>query len=98
MFTVYVIVSLRSDQFYIGQTSHLINRYQAHADGLNRSTRRLRPHVIGYVEILPTRAAAMARERQLKCGSGRAWIRAEVIPQVRLWYPGEAGSPVSSGA
>ena len=86
LFTVYVIVSLEQDLFYIGQTEDLLRRYQQHARGENRSTRRLRPHVVGHAEFFGTRAEAMRREKQLKTAAGRAWIRMTVIPQVRKWY------------
>ena len=85
-FTVYVIVSLGKDLFYVGQTEDLLRRYQQHAGGQNRSTRRLRPHVVGHAEFFNTRAEAMRREKQLKTATGRAWIRATIIPLVRMWY------------
>jgi putative endonuclease len=86
LFTVYVIVSLGEDLFYIGQTRDLLRRYRQHADGNNRSTRRLRPHVVGHVEFFHTRAEAMRREKQLKTAAGRAWVKTVVIANVRNWY------------
>jgi len=85
-FTVYVIVSLTQDLFYIGQTEDLLRRYRQHAFGQNRSTRRLRPHVVGHIEFFGTRAEAMRREKQLKTAAGRTWIKMTVLPLVRNWY------------
>jgi putative endonuclease len=86
LFTVYVIMSLEQDLFYVGQTEGLLRRYQRHACGKNCSTRRLRPHVVGHAEFFSTRTEAMRREKQLKMADGGAWIRMTVIPQVRKWY------------
>lgn len=87
MYTVYVIVSLVSDRFYVGQTDNLLYRYRKHADGKVKSTTSLRPHVIGHVEICHSRSEAMRRERQLKEHAGRGWIRQAIIPLVREYYP-----------
>jgi len=86
LFTVYVIVSLNENLFYIGQTEDLLRRYRQHASGENRSTNRLRPHVVGHVECFGTRTEAMRREKQLKSAAGRAWVKTTVIANVGKWY------------
>ncbi len=83
---VYVIVSLQSGRFYVGQTDNLLLRYKRHASGTVHSTKHLLPHVVGHVEEYPSRKDAMRREKQLKEHAGRAWISACVLPLVREWY------------
>ena len=84
---VYVIVSLSTGEFYVGQTDHLLFRYRQHAGGLARSTKHLIPHVVAHIETLPCRSAAMRREKQLKQHAGREWIRVVILPVIRGLYP-----------
>jgi putative endonuclease len=64
---VWFVYLLKSEhgEFYIGFTSDLERRIQAHNDGLNRSTRG-RPWRLAYCEMYTSEAAARDRERILK--------------------------------
>lgn len=84
---VYVIVSLSTGQFYIGQTDHLLARYRQHACGLVHSTKHLIPHIVAHVDEFASRSEAMRREKQLKQHAGREWIRTTILPLTCQLYP-----------
>jgi len=79
MFTTYVLYSATADRLYIGHTSDIDARLQRHNAGKVRSTKAYRPWRIIYTESFPTRADAMARERDLKSHQGRAFIRRVIL-------------------
>ncbi len=76
---MYVIRSEATGKLYVGQTNDLAGRLRQHNDpdsprGLY--TRRNRgPWSLAHSEEFPTRREAMARERFLKTGQGREWLR-----------------------
>ena len=75
MFTVYVLYSENYDKIYIGYTSDLDQRILSHnVLGKKGWTIRYRPWVILHTEAFLTKAEAMAREKALKSGRGRAFI------------------------
>ena len=79
----YVYVLRNPDgKLYIGQTRDLAFRLHQHNDPkhtLTRTTKRFRgPWEIVHSEALPSRSAALARERALKSGQGRAWLKAQL--------------------
>ena len=67
---MYVIRSLRSGKFYVGQTEDLENRLRKHNWGESRSTKAGRPWVIVHTESFETRTGAIKRERFLKSPQG----------------------------
>ena len=75
---VYVLVNPEGET-YVGQTSNLPQRLAQHNDPECRLTlhtkRHQAPWRMIHSEEYPTRAAAMRRERELKTGKGRQWIR-----------------------
>jgi putative endonuclease len=81
MFWVYVIRNPEG-RIYIGQTDRLAWRLHQHNDPvhtLTRTTKRLKgPWVLVYSEQAPSRAAALAREKSLKSGQGRAWLKKQL--------------------
>lgn len=64
---------------YVGQTSNLPRRLAQHNDPGCRLTlhtnRHKGPWSLIHHEQFPTRSQAMRRERELKTGKGRDWIR-----------------------
>ena len=79
-FFTYVIVSESTGQTYVGQTEGLRRRVLEHNDPNNRRTlhtkRRLGPWIVAHWEAHEfSRAEAMKRERFLKTGRGRQWIK-----------------------
>jgi putative endonuclease len=79
MFVVYVLYSINSDKLYIGFTSNLIARFKSHNCLGNEWTKRYRPWMVGHVEFFDTKKQAMAREKKLKGGQGRYFIRNNFI-------------------
>ncbi len=82
MFYVYTLVNSKGE-IYIGQTSDLEMRLRQHNDPDCKLTmhtkRRAGPWKLVYYETFETRAEAMRREKQLKSGKGREWIKTEVL-------------------
>ncbi|MFG0273439.1 MAG: GIY-YIG nuclease family protein [Phycisphaerales bacterium] len=78
MFFVYVLVSEATGKRYIGQTDDLDRRIAEHNDPQHNprkfTSRNAGAWRLVYSEPFSTRAAAMARERWLKSGVGRAWL------------------------
>lgn len=79
MFWVYAIRSDTRGIIYVGQTNDLVGRIRQHNDpDTNRSpyTKHVAgPWTLVPEESFPTRRQAMARERFLKTGRGREWLR-----------------------
>ena len=80
MFTVYVLYSKTYDKIYIGYTSNITQRLSSHNQLATKGwTIKYRPWELVYTEIFETKTEALAREKQLKTGKGREFIRNEVI-------------------
>jgi putative endonuclease len=75
MYTVYVLYSRLHGQTYVGQTNDLSARLARHNAGQVTSTRRYIPWEVIHTERFETRSAAVRRERWLKSGVGRAFIK-----------------------
>ena len=72
---VYVLKSQKDNKLYIGHTNDLETRLKAHNDRKVRSTKGRAPFIRVYFEELSTRPEAIERERYLKSGSGREFIK-----------------------
>jgi putative endonuclease len=77
-FIVYVLLNPER-KTYVGQTCNLPRRLSQHNDPDCRLTLHTKRHPgpwkLLYFEEFATRAAAMRREKELKAGKGRDWIR-----------------------
>ncbi len=82
MFQVYVIYNPLSQKTYTGQTEDLTRRLEQHNDHTFKSfTSRYRGEwVLIYKESVATRSEALIREKQLKSGNGREFIK-QFIPK-----------------
>ena len=75
-YVVYILASEKTDQLYKGFTSNLIGRIKSHNELSKKGwTLRYRPWRVVYVEFYSIKKEAIARERFLKTGAGRDWIR-----------------------
>ena len=76
-FTVYVLKSLSTGRWYTGQTEDLGRRLLEHNTGTGpgRYTLNRGPWVLIYHEEFPDRSGAMKREKYLKTGAGRDFIK-----------------------
>jgi putative endonuclease len=78
MFFVYVIYSDKEKIKYIGHTENLDLRLTQHNQGtLGRFTKNKGPWRLVYQEKHESRASAMAREKYLKTGAGRDFLKRE---------------------
>jgi putative endonuclease len=75
MFIVYVLKSESYDRFYIGMTMDLDRRLYEHNFGKTKSIRFYRPWKVFYFETFETRREAREREKFLKSGYGREFIK-----------------------
>ncbi len=71
---VYVLLD-KYNRFYIGQTKNLENRIQDHNLGRTKSLRGRFPFKVIHTERFETRVEAVRRERNLKSGQGRLWLK-----------------------
>lgn len=87
-FWVYVI-KCDNDSSYIGQTENLRKRWEEHLDGQGAEwTKKNKPCYVMYWEECKSREDVLERERELKTGFGREWIKREETAG-RLWRAGE---------
>ncbi len=76
IYTVYVLYSEKFDKTYIGFTNQLILRFYQHNEYSNKGyTKRFRPWKVLYCEWFQTKSEAMKREKWLKSGVGRSFIK-----------------------
>ena len=74
VFSVYIIKSSVTDQYYIGQTSDIDKRLLYHNSGYSKSTKAGIPWKLVYSENFDTRQQAMNREAELKKYKSRVMI------------------------
>lgn len=75
MFYTYVLKSLKDDKIYIGFSSNLKNRIKEHNQGQVEATKNRRPLKIVYYEACLSKEKAIEREKILKTGFGRAYLK-----------------------
>ncbi|MBP6573782.1 MAG: GIY-YIG nuclease family protein [Flavobacteriales bacterium] len=73
---VYALYSIAHDKLYVGETGDLHARFLSHNELATKGwTVRYRPWIILYSEEVASRSAALVREKQLKSGGGRTFLR-----------------------
>ena len=80
VYSVYVLL-LENGNYYIGHTNNLNRRMQEHREGRSPYTRRNPLKFLLYSEKFSTRSEAVCRERFLKSGKGREWLRKKLAEQ-----------------
>lgn len=75
MFFVYAISSLGRNYIYVGLTDNVERRFAQHNNGYNRTTKPYAPFQVLLIESYPTRIQAREREKFLKTGQGKAWLK-----------------------
>lgn len=76
MFYTYILYSREYNKTYVGYTSNLEGRLQAHNHPQNKGwTHKFQPWEILYFEEYATKSEAMKREKELKTGKGRDFIQ-----------------------
>ena len=74
-YCVYILLSLKDDNFYVGFTTNLPRRLDEHFQGRNTSTAPRRPFVLVHCECYLAKADAERRETYLKTAKGRRVLR-----------------------
>ena len=78
MFYVYILQSLKDNNFYVGFTRDLQKRFKEHNDGKNRSTRSRVPFKLVYYESCINKDDATHREKYLKTSWGKRYIKSRL--------------------
>ncbi|MFN8211950.1 MAG: GIY-YIG nuclease family protein [Bacteroidales bacterium] len=74
-YTVYAIKSSLDDRIYVGFTGNIEIRLKEHNFGRTKSTKGFRPWVLIHQESVETREEARSREKYLKSGSGKEFLK-----------------------
>lgn len=84
-YKVYVIASFTKGlRFHVGFTSDLERRLNEHNAGKTKSTKAYRPWSLFLTETFDSRELARNREKYLKSGSGKEYIK-------KIWSGSSAG-------
>ncbi len=75
MFFVYAIKSHVDERIYVGITTDVSKRLSEHNSGKTKSTKGYKPWRMIYAESLPSRFEARRREKYLKSGVGKEFLK-----------------------
>jgi putative endonuclease len=75
MFYVYIIKSEKSDRMYTGSTNDLRKRFNQHNKGKSMWTKDKGPWGLVYYEACLNEQDARSREKYLKSGMGKRYIK-----------------------
>ena len=84
MFYVYVLHSTKDNGFYIGYSTDLKRRSSEHTRGTSFATKSRGPWKLIYYEAYTEREDAEGREKFLKSGAGRRFLRAQLRHYLRV--------------
>lgn len=80
---VYILQSESTHKTYVGQTNNLERRLKQHNDpqyhGTQHTKRNQGPWKLVHTEEFDSRQESMQREKHLKSGQGREWIKQHVF-------------------
>jgi putative endonuclease len=75
MYYVYAISSQIKNYIYVGLTDNIKRRIKEHNDGHNKTTKPYRPFKLLLIEKFDTRLEARKREKYLKSGIGKEYLK-----------------------
>jgi putative endonuclease len=78
LYFVYAIKSKSRNYLYVGLTNNVERRLDEHNQGKNKTTRSYRPFELILTEKYETRVQARKREKFLKNGSGKEFLKSIV--------------------
>ena len=81
---MYVLGSEKDGSWYIGYTSDLDKRLKEHNSGRTTTTSRKIPWKIIYYEVAFNQQDAIAREKYLKSGMGRRYLKNRLLNQLNF--------------
>ncbi|MCR4417316.1 MAG: GIY-YIG nuclease family protein [Ignavibacteria bacterium] len=82
-FYVYILHSLKTNRYYVGQTNDLERRLMYHNSGYNPSTKSGIPWELVYVEEYSSKQEAFNREQEIKKKKSRKYIE-ELISRAQF--------------
>lgn len=78
MYYIYILISLRDKNFYVGYTNNLPNRLKLHNSGQVISTKNRQPLKLLYYEACLNQQDATHREKYLKTSWGKRYIKSRL--------------------
>jgi len=84
MHYIYILESRKDKKFYTGYTVDLIRRLKEHNQGFEFSTRSRTPFRLAYYEACLAKEDALAREKYLKSGVGKRYIKNRIKYYLQL--------------
>lgn len=93
MYYVYILQSLKDNNWYTGSTGDLKKRFNEHNSGYNFSTKSRKPFKLIYYEAGLNREDAEAREKFLKSGPGKKYLRNRLKRFLLTGYGPAVGTP-----
>ena len=84
MFYVYLLRSTKDNGFYIGYSTDLKRRLSEHKRGASFATKSRGPWNLIYYEAYTEHEDAEGREKFLKSGAGRRFLRAQLRHYLRV--------------
>ena len=74
IFFVYIIYSEKIDQYYIGHSADLDDRFSRHLNSGSKATKKANDWKIAYKEKFDTKSLACKREMEIKRKKSRKYI------------------------
>jgi len=84
MYYVYILQSIKDNNFYTGCTSDLKNRLTMHNGGKIESTKNRKPFKIIHYEAFLNKHDAFTREQWLKTGWGRNHLQKTLLNYLKI--------------
>ena len=79
MYKVYLLESISEKKWYVGYTpGNVLDRLKKHNSGQVQSTKAYKPWKLIYCEVYVNRSDATGREKFLKSGSGRNFLKKQL--------------------
>jgi putative endonuclease len=79
MHFVYILISQKDNNFYIGFTNDLERRIKQHNNGQVASTKPRRPFKLFHLEGFATKEEAVKKEKYYKSGLGREKLKSMMV-------------------
>ena len=93
--SVYALASSAKEYIYVGLSEDVERRINEHQRGKERTTRAYRPFEVLLIEVLPNRTEARKREKFLKSGAGKEFLK-ELRERKRISAPTQVAELVDA--
>ena len=82
MYYAYVLKSINRNYIYVGITNCVERRFMQHNTGKNKTTKPYLPFKLIMIEMYNSRVEARNREKYLKSGCGKEFIKVQMAKLV----------------